>query len=43
LIVLVTPIIVDPMNDHEVIEDPQPALPYLDPKKFDAGLPPLKK
>ncbi len=43
LIVVVTPTIVDPMTESDVLEDPHPALPYLDPKKFDAVLPPIKQ
>ena len=42
LIVIVTPEIVDPLNEAQPVLEPTQALPFLQPKIFDSALPKVK-
>ncbi|MES2391021.1 MAG: hypothetical protein V4555_05230 [Acidobacteriota bacterium] len=46
LVVIVTPVIVDPLTqavDPELASKPKPVIPYLVPQKFDNELPKREK
>ena len=42
LLVIVTPELVDPLNNPDHYVEPLPAVPFLDPKGFDTHLPKIQ-